>query len=139
MTVEELAEEPVIIYAHEPCRRNTEELLRRVGVTPRIAHTSPNIEVVRSLVARGVGWTHLLQRWPLDVSMEGLPLACLPFSGDVPTYRVVAAWPEQDTLSRRAAAAVSLLSETARRLGADCDDTSSPAPVHLSYGAPAAT
>jgi DNA-binding transcriptional LysR family regulator len=86
-------------------------------------HTSPNIEVVRGLVARGLGWTHVLQRWPLDVSLEGLPLVCVPIAGDVPVYRVVAAWPEQDSLSRRATAVVSFLHEVARRIpGFDGDD-----------------
>jgi len=109
VTVEDLAEEPLIVYSHGPVARNTEQLFRNLGQIPRIVHSSPNIEVVRGLVARGLGWTHVLQRWPLDVSLEGLPLVCVPIAGDVPTYRVVAAWPEQDHLSRRAAAVVSFL------------------------------
>jgi DNA-binding transcriptional LysR family regulator len=122
VTVEELAEEPMVVYSHGPAPRNTEQLLREVGATPRVVHTSPNIEVVRGLVARGLGWTHVLQRWPLDVSLEGLPLVCVPIAGDVPVFRVVAAWPEQDHLSRRAAAVVSFLHGVARRIPGFEDD-----------------
>jgi hypothetical protein len=58
----------------------------------------------------------VLQRWPRDISLEGLPLVCVPIAGDVPVYRVVAAWPEQDRLSRRAAAVVAFLCEVARHI-----------------------
>ncbi len=125
VTVDELAEEPMVVYSQGPAPRNTEQLLREAGVAPRVVHTSPNIEVVRGLVARGLGWTHVLQRWPLDVSLEGLPLVCVPIAGDVPVYRVVAAWPEQDRLSRRAAAVVAFLCEVARHIPG-FDDESGP-------------
>jgi DNA-binding transcriptional LysR family regulator len=121
VTVQELAEDPLVVYSHGPSPGNTEQLFREVGAVPRIVHSSPNIEVVRCLVARGLGWTHLLQRWPLDVSLEGLPLACVPLTGDVPVYRVVAAWPEQDRLSRRAAAVITFLHDAARRMGGFSD------------------
>ncbi|MQA34378.1 LysR family transcriptional regulator [Modestobacter roseus] len=123
VTVEDLADEPLVVYAQGPSPGNTEQLFRDVGAVPRIVHTSANIEVVRCLVARGLGWTHLVQRWPLDVSLEGEPLVCIPLSGNVPVHRVVAAWPEQDRLSRRAAAVVSFLHDAAQRIGgfSDCD------------------
>lgn len=116
VTVEELADEPMISYSQGPMPHNTEQLLRQAGAQARIVHTSSNIEVVRGLVARGLGWTHLLQQWPLDVSLEGLPLVCIPIAGRVPVYSVVAAWPEQDRLSRRAAAVVAFLHLAARQL-----------------------
>ena len=106
----------MISYSQGPMPHDTEQLFQPLGATPRIVRTSSNIEVVRSLVARGLGWTHLLQRWPLDVSLEGLPLTCVPIIGQVPVHSVVAAWPEQDRLSRRAAAVISFLQETARQL-----------------------
>ncbi len=116
VSIHELADEPLVLYSQGPSPHNTEQLLRDVGARPRIVHTSPNIEVVRCLVARGLGWTHAFQRWPLDVSLEGLPLACVPLIGDVPVHHVVVAWPRQDRLSRRAAAVVEFLAAAARRI-----------------------
>ena len=121
VSIEELAEEPMISYSQGPMPHDTEQLFRHVGVAPRIVRSSSNIEVVRSLVARGLGWTHVLQRWPLDVSLEGLPLRCIPIAGQVPVHSVVAAWPEQDRLSRRAAAVILFLQETARQVTAFAD------------------
>jgi DNA-binding transcriptional LysR family regulator len=109
VTLHDLAGEPLVQFSLLPSPTNIEELLRNAGVTPRIVHSSPNIEVVRSLVARGLGYSPLLQRWPMDVSIEGLPLACVPLETSVPDYRVVVAWPQNDHLSRRAAAVVSFL------------------------------
>lgn len=124
VTLQDLGDEPLIQYSLGPSPSNAEHLLREVGVTPRIVHSSPNIEVVRSLVARGLGYTTMLQRWPIDVSLEGLPLACVPLNSNVPDYRVVVAWPQQDHLSRRAAAVVAFLRSTARRLHRALDETS---------------
>jgi DNA-binding transcriptional LysR family regulator len=109
VTLQDLADEPLVQFALEPSPSNIEELLRDAGVRPRIVHTSPSIEVVRSLVARGMGYSPVLQRWPLNVSLEGLPLACVPLESNVPDHRVVVAWPEKDRLSRRAAAVISYL------------------------------
>ena len=138
VSIEELAEEPMISYSQGPMPHDTEQLFQHVGATPRIVRTSSNIEVVRSLVARGLGWTHLLQRWPLDVSLEGLPLTCVPIVGQVPVHSVVAAWPEQDRLSRRAAAVISFLQETARQVPVFGDNDPAVETADQN-GAPAAT
>jgi DNA-binding transcriptional LysR family regulator len=126
VTLQDLADEPLVQFSLLPSPNYIEELLRHAGVTPRIVHSSPNIEVVRCLVARGLGYSPLVQRWPMDVSLEGLPLACVPLESDVPDYRVVAAWPQQDHLSRRAAAVISFLRThaAAQRMGAGAPSTS---------------
>ncbi len=114
VTLQEVADEPLVQYTLGPSPSNAEHLLREVGVSPRVVFSSSNIEVVRSLVARGLGYTTMVQRWPTDVSLEGLPVTCVPLSSTVPDYRVVAAWPQQDRLSRRAAEVVSILRSTVR-------------------------
>jgi DNA-binding transcriptional LysR family regulator len=116
VTPQDLADEPLIEYSLEPTRGSTADWIRTMGGTPRIVHTSANVEVVRCLVARGLGWTPQYQRWPMNVSLEGLPLAAVPIAGEVVVNRIVAAWPRQDHLSRRAAAVVSFLNEVARRM-----------------------
>ncbi|MFJ9243883.1 LysR family transcriptional regulator [Streptomyces sp. NPDC101776] len=109
VTLHDLADEPLVQFSLHPSPNDIEELLRHAAVTPKVVHSSPSIEVVRSLVARGLGYSPMLQRWPMNVSLEGLPLACVPLESTVPDYRVVVAWPQNDHLSRRAAAVVSFL------------------------------
>lgn len=109
VTLQDLADEPLVQFSLLPSPSMIEELLRNAGVTPRVVHSSPNIEVVRSLVARGLGYSPLVQRWPMDMSLEGLPLVCVPLESSVPDYRVVVAWPQHDELSRRATAVISFL------------------------------
>lgn len=115
VSLADMAEEALVRYSLEPSG-GTEMLLRETGYEPRVVHASPNIEVVRSLVARGLGWTPMFQRWPRDVSLEGLPLACVPMADEVPGIRVVVAWPEHDQLGRRSAAVITFLHNVAKRL-----------------------
>jgi DNA-binding transcriptional LysR family regulator len=46
----------------------------------RIGHRTSSFEMVRSLVARSLGYSLLIQRPALDVSYEGLPLVCRPLA-----------------------------------------------------------
>jgi DNA-binding transcriptional LysR family regulator len=119
LALEDLLDEPLVQYAHEAAPPGAVQEMRNRGWAPREVHTSSNIELVRSLVARGLGWTPLFQRWPADRSMEGLPLASVPISDGVPSIRVVAAWPAQDHLSKRAEAVVAFLARIARGVAAE--------------------
>jgi DNA-binding transcriptional LysR family regulator len=87
----DIANEPLIMF-DVPSARNAAQILASAGLTANIRHFSSNIEVVRSLVARGVGYSILVQRWPSDVSYEGLPLVSLPIADPTPERHVVLAW-----------------------------------------------
>lgn len=102
----DLADEPMIMF-DVPSARNAAQLLASVGLTAKIRHLSSNIEVVRSLVARGVGYSILVQRWPIDLSYEGLPLVSLPIADDAAERHVVLAWLHGVRQNRRASALVS--------------------------------
>ena len=97
----DVADEPLIMF-DVPSARNAVRMLEAVGLTAHIRHMSSNLEVVRGLVARGVGYSILVQRWPADVSFEGRSLACRDIADPVPTRQVVFAWPEGARLTRRA-------------------------------------
>jgi DNA-binding transcriptional LysR family regulator len=103
----DLADVPLIEYALQP--RSSGQFVREQGFASEVGHRSTNIDVVRCLVARGLGWAIVLQQWPTDLSLEGRPLVAVPLSDDVPGADVVAAWPDQDQLSRRATAVVTFL------------------------------
>lgn len=101
----EIADEPLIMF-DVPSARNAAAMLAEAGLAPRLRHLSSNIEVVRCLVARGVGYSILVQRWPTDVSFEGLPIASRPITDPTQERRAVLAWPARTRLTRRAQALI---------------------------------
>lgn len=101
----EVADEPLVMF-DAPSARNAAKMLADAGLTAQIRHLSSNIEVVRSLVARGVGYSIMVQRWPSEVSFEGMPLVSRPIADPVPERVAVLAWPENSRLTRRATALV---------------------------------
>jgi DNA-binding transcriptional LysR family regulator len=118
LTDEDLADEPLIRYTHDAAIADSERGLRSLKFSPRTVHRSTNIEVVRSLVGRGMGWAAMYQRWPNDLTSEGLPLACVPLADEFPSIDVVAAWPVQDHLSAQARAAITILKRGTGHSGA---------------------
>jgi DNA-binding transcriptional LysR family regulator len=73
-------------------------------VVPRVRHRSVNFEMVRSLVARGQGFSLLIQQPVVDVSYEGRPLVTRPVADHVTPTAVVLAWPSTAPPTRRARA-----------------------------------
>ena len=101
----DLADEPLIMF-DVPSARNAAQLLESVGLTARIRHFSSNIEVVRSLVARGIGYSILVQQWPIDISYEGRPVAARPIEDPTAEREVVLAWLSDTRLTRRSRALI---------------------------------
>lgn len=99
----DIADEPLIMF-DVPSARNAAQLLGSAGLTARIRHLSSNIEVVRSLVARGLGYSILVQRWPINVSYEGNPLVARPIADHAPAREVVLTWQSESRQTRRATA-----------------------------------
>ncbi|WP_207839668.1 LysR family transcriptional regulator [Williamsia soli] len=101
VSLAEVADLPLIMF-DAPSARNAAQMLREQGLTPRIRHVTGNIEVVRCLVARGLGYSILVQRWPVDISYEGKPLKAIDIRDETEDRQVVLAWPEASKLTRRA-------------------------------------
>lgn len=101
----ELADEPMVMF-DGPSVRNAIALFAEVGIEPEVTHRSKHIEVVRSLVARGVGFTIMLQRWPSMTSFDGRPLVAKPIADDIAERDAIVAWPQGVRLTRRAQALV---------------------------------
>jgi DNA-binding transcriptional LysR family regulator len=110
--------EPLILLSLDPCQANAETLLRQAGLAPRTVHRCASIETVRSMVAHGLGWTTLVQRWPVGVSMEGLPLLQRPIAPAAPRYNVVIAWTRSSARSRRHGVIVDAVRQAAAGAGA---------------------
>jgi len=104
VSLHDLADEPMIMLDYPPSLHYFTQLLESVGVRPAIRHTTSSFETVRSLVARGLGYSLLIQRPTSHVSYEGLPLAECEVEECVPDMPVLVAWPARAKLTRRARA-----------------------------------
>ena len=77
----ELAPRPYVLLDLPLSREYFAGLFASAGLTPRIAHRSRQLELVRSLVANGYGYTIANARPAVDVAADGRPLASVPIAG----------------------------------------------------------
>lgn len=92
----QLASEPLILISLPHSRDYFLSLFRTAGVTPRIAHESPSMEMVRSLVANGLGVSLLTTRPVRDIGYDGKRIACRALHGSLPSQSVVLAYPADE-------------------------------------------
>jgi len=91
VTLPELAEYDFVALDIQPVHEHQLGLFAHAGTTPRIRHRTSSYELLRSLVARNLGFTLLISRPYGDVSYEGRPLVAVPLSGEVKTVDVMLA------------------------------------------------
>lgn len=72
----DLAREPLILISLPQSREYFLSLFRAAGVAPRVVRETPSLEMVRSLVANGLGVSLLTTRPARDVSYDGKRIAC---------------------------------------------------------------
>lgn len=97
----ELDGRPMVLLDIPSVRDNLVPAIRRTGLDPRIVHRSANFETVRALVGRGMGYSLLMQRPPVDVTYEGFPVCPRPFDREVGRSDVVLGFPAGHERSRR--------------------------------------
>jgi DNA-binding transcriptional LysR family regulator len=95
LTLATLAKEPFILIDLPHSREYFLSLFRQAGVTPQIAHATPSIEMLRSLVANGLGVSLLTTRPARDWSYDGKRLVCRRLRGPLAAQSVVLATPQQ--------------------------------------------
>ncbi|MFY4722670.1 LysR family transcriptional regulator [Streptomyces sp. LaBMicrA B280] len=111
----DLADHDMIALDVPPSLRYFNEVLSSAGVSPRIRHRTESFEMVRSLVARGVGYSLLIQRPSADVSYEGRGLVIRRIQDEVRPLDVVLARPAGVRLTGRAAAFTAFCHASATR------------------------
>lgn len=85
--LEELVDDDLILLDAPPSSEHTLSVFAEHGLRPRIRHRTAGYEVVRTLVARGLGYGILVSRVANPNSYEGLPLVAKTI---VPAVRPVA-------------------------------------------------
>jgi DNA-binding transcriptional LysR family regulator len=87
--ISKLGPEPMVLLDVVPSRSYFLRILRDHGIEPAIAFASPSIELVRGLVARGLGYSLLITRPPGDLSYEGMEIAVRPLTETVEPGRIL--------------------------------------------------
>ncbi|MEV1294869.1 LysR family transcriptional regulator [Pseudonocardia sp. NPDC049635] len=108
----DLVAEPLITFEVPPSADCARQIVADTGLEHVPGHRTTNIEMVRCLVARGLGWAIMVQRWPSAISYEGRPLVSRPIADPVDEFRVAVAWPVGTRQRRRATAVADFCRET---------------------------
>ena len=107
IVLDELVDEPLVLLDQPQPSSYILGMFRARQLQPRIAYRASSFELVRSLVARGLGYSLLIQRPMIDVSYEGIALECRPVTDPPHTLDLVAATPASVNPTRRATAFIS--------------------------------
>lgn len=94
LRIADLAREPLVLINLPHSREYFLSLFRDAGVTPQIAHESTSLEMVRSLVANGLGVSLLTTRPVRDQAYDGKRIACRRLRGQLALQSVVLAYPQ---------------------------------------------
>ena len=116
LSITDLVDEPMILLDLPPAAQHTLKLFSDVGEVPAIAQRVSDFELVRALVARGFGYSILIQRPAVNRSYEGLPLSVREITSPSQSGSVLMMWSPQVRLTDRARALVDFASAHANRL-----------------------
>lgn len=106
VSLQQLADQPMILFSLPPGGDYFLSLFRAEGLEPRVRYRATNFELVRSLVARRLGYSILSQRTTISVSYEGRGFITRPLEGDHPGLAINAVTLAGAKLTRPAAAFV---------------------------------
>ncbi|MCS5480859.1 LysR substrate-binding domain-containing protein [Corynebacterium sp. YIM 101645] len=104
----ELASDPFILFGLEPAEEYFLSMFNQVGVEPNVRYRTTNHEVLRGLVAQGVGYSLLTQRTRQTFSHEGIEYATAEISGPHDPLGVIAITPGRRGLLRKIDAFISI-------------------------------
>ena len=87
----QLVDEPLILLDIALSRQFFLSLFETAGLTPKIAHTSPSLELVRGMVGHGLGYSILVTRPHGDMTYDGKKLATRPLESATENSLIVLA------------------------------------------------
>ncbi|MFB0836072.1 LysR family transcriptional regulator [Arthrobacter halodurans] len=110
----EIAEEPAILLDIPPTVERLTAVMRSAGLEPRIRWTSGNMETIRSMVARGLGYSFVNSPPATGSTYEGGEVVFIPVADRTAANAIVAMLPPGQRAPRRVGAAIEFLRETER-------------------------
>lgn len=108
ISLTELAEDPLILFGLEPAEEYFLSMFEEAGVQPNIRYRTANHEVLRGLVAHGVGYSLLTQRTRKEFSHEGIEYATAEIADPYEPLEVIAVTPDQRWQSKKVAAFIEI-------------------------------
>jgi DNA-binding transcriptional LysR family regulator len=103
----ELVSKPLIMLDTAPSRDYTELAFAQRGLTPTVGAVVPQVDLVRALVGRGLGYSLLMSRPnQIPVSSEGKGLVTRHLRPRAGQTSVVAVWPKEAVITARAQAVI---------------------------------
>lgn len=104
VSLTELCDDPFVLLSSRPAAQYFLSLFGSVGVKPRITLTSPSFEVVRSLVAQGLGYSVLVTRPQSDLTYDGQKVYPKPLKDVLPEHNVCTVRAGATRMTRRCSA-----------------------------------
>ncbi len=91
VSLSQLAEEDFILLDTSLSTSFFLSVFKRLNIEPKIAMRSRSMEMVRSLVGRGFGYSMLVSKPYSSFTHDGKQVAAVPLSGDIPAVRLACA------------------------------------------------
>lgn len=115
VTLQEVAEDPLVLFDAEPVSRRILGLYEQAGISPIVRHRSRSYATVRSLVGSGRGVAVLYQQPALEAPYQELRVVLkqlrIPRQGRPEPVPVSVAWPRSSRLNARAQAWIEVATE----------------------------
>ena len=108
--------EPFILLDMQPSATFFRKVFDDAGLAPNISYRSPSVEMVRGLVARGLGFSILVSKPYSNLTYDGNEVCTVPLSDDVQRSTLVLAWLRSSTPSRLAKTFIEFCQSTGNRL-----------------------
>jgi DNA-binding transcriptional LysR family regulator len=103
-TLEQLATHDMVMLDVAPSRAYFQGVFARAGLAPNVRYLVSGYELLRSMVARNLGYALLISRPYSDRSYEGRPLVSTPLAGELLPIDMSLAWAAGVRRTRRARA-----------------------------------
>lgn len=94
VSIQDLADEPIVLFESNPSRRYSMPALGRLHPGARVAYRSSDFELTRAMVARGMGYSLIMNPIPAGASFEGRPLAKVALDPPVAGSSLIVVRPE---------------------------------------------
>ena len=100
MTLQELSREPMILLDAIPSKNYFVNIFKEKGYSPEVAYSSPSIEMVRCMVAQGLGFSVLVTRPCSDITYDGERLVQRDIDDDMPASTLIMAYLQNNEPTR---------------------------------------
>lgn len=93
ISIAELLQDPLILVNLPHSRGYFLSLAQMHGISPKIAHETGSVEMLRSMVANGLGVGLLATDIPHDTAYDQRPIVRMPLTGNLALHRIALARP----------------------------------------------